>query len=234
VNTEQRLQGIEEEVKLLKNEIRSVLLDIKESLASGDWLTWSVPVIEGGVKAEAVAGGDRVEERAEAVSGEGMEGGAGRGSALEVEGEKGSDEEVPGGGEAHHSPEVEREEKAVRGVKVSGVRSGGLEVLRLVLLLEWLERSERELGVEETERVVEVYAHAGGLEEQEREALKLLVGIMGKGSKVRGNLIKSLMELDGLMKRRDEMQVLQETVLQLLSHKQSRQNGNGNHNNVES
>ncbi|MCR4393204.1 MAG: hypothetical protein NUV31_02410 [Dehalococcoidales bacterium] len=228
MNTEQRLQGIEEEVKLLKNEIRSVLLDIKESLASGDWLTWSVPVVEGGVKAEVVAGGERVEERAEAVADGEIEGGAGRGSALggsaqEVKGEKGSDEEVPGGGEAHHSPEAGWEEGAVRGVKVSGVRSGGLEVLRLVLLLEWLERSERELGIEETERVVEVYAHAGGLEESEREALKLLAGIMGKGSKVRGNLLKSLMELDGLMRRRDEMQVLQETVLQLLSHKESRQ-----------
>jgi hypothetical protein len=34
---EQRIQTLEEEVKLLKNQIRSVLLDIKESLASGDW-----------------------------------------------------------------------------------------------------------------------------------------------------------------------------------------------------
>ena len=36
---EQRIQTLEEEVKLLKNQIRAVLLDIKENLASGDWQT---------------------------------------------------------------------------------------------------------------------------------------------------------------------------------------------------
>ena len=36
---EQRLANLEEEVKLLKNQIRSVLLDIKENLSSNDWQT---------------------------------------------------------------------------------------------------------------------------------------------------------------------------------------------------
>lgn len=217
MNTEQRLQGLEEEVKLLKNEIRSVLLDIKESLASGDWLVYSAPVVEGGMVKEVVG-------EQGVVGGAGGEGAAGvveegvSRSALEEKVVEGSDGEEPGGGEAtggHHSPgEVEGR------LKVGGRKRderGVLEPMRLVLLLEWLERSERELGVEETERMVEVYAEVGGLEEVERKALKLLVGVMGKGSKVRGSILNRLMELDGLMRRRDAGEVLQETVLKLLS-----------------
>ena len=34
---EQRIASLEEEVKLLKNQIRTVLLDIKENLSSSDW-----------------------------------------------------------------------------------------------------------------------------------------------------------------------------------------------------
>ena len=34
---EQRISTLEEEVKLLKNQIRSVLLDIKENLSGSDW-----------------------------------------------------------------------------------------------------------------------------------------------------------------------------------------------------
>ena len=36
---EQRILDLEDEIKLLKNQIRAVLLDIKESLASTDWQT---------------------------------------------------------------------------------------------------------------------------------------------------------------------------------------------------
>ena len=34
---EQRIQDLEEELKLLKNQIKAVLLDIKENLANGEW-----------------------------------------------------------------------------------------------------------------------------------------------------------------------------------------------------
>ncbi len=221
MNVEQRLQGLEEEVKLLKNEIRAVLLDIKESLASGDWLVYSGPVV-GGVTGKELEAGERevrgVVEGNEPVA---VEDNSGGGSPALEEGVKGSDEEEPGGeaGGGHHSPGGGTGE-VVEGKGVS--RGRGLEPLRLVLLLEWLERSERELGVEETERMVEVYVEAGGLDEGEKRVLKLLAGIMGRGSKVRGNLINRLMELDGLMRKREAGEVLEETVLKLISRSENR------------
>ena len=205
---EQRIQVIEEEVKLLKNQIRSVLLDIKESLASGDW---QIPVKEGKVV-------DLMDETDQQLSLQGNNSGSngkakGEEMSLPVSPLEEQEEET-----VKESPEVsgkvpvpypERNRRARYSEDGNGQAdrlpahpAGMMEPVTLLLLLEWLDRSRGKLGKEETDKLIELYASLYSLPQEAQQTLKLLNGLSSKDGDSQSTLnsLPFLLELDSLLR----------------------------------
>jgi hypothetical protein len=219
---EQKVQNLEEEVKLLKNQIRAVLLDIKESLASGEWQ--AVGRVEG-KEAGRTEERDEEEELREEEASAAREG---KGDGDLSEEEAGTHQapvrvrEVRGGKEERNKEERKREEESgwEREKEEREGKGKKLEPITLIMLMEWIEKTEEKLGGEETEKLVELYTATAEVGEETRETLRLVMGLRGKeGKKGIGSVVPYLMELDDLMQERGNGKDIQSTLLKIMANK---------------
>lgn len=208
---EQRIKALEEEVKLLKNEIKSVLLDIKESLAGGEWvMTEQSGLGEKGETAKV----EEITQENEPVYPAATAKKAGEISEdLPIEGIR---SHTTGKGEER--TQLRGSDRERMGSRASGVgRRGGIDILTLMRLIGWLEKSRQEIGRDETENLVKVYADSDNVQEEDGQALQLVNGIWG--SEEQGTLLDSLMELDKIMRQQGDSRHLQSMLVKMITDK---------------
>jgi hypothetical protein len=215
---EQRIKSLEEEVKLLKNQIRAVLLDIKENLASGDWQA------QPGNNKAADPSEDSDQQPKEENH---IESALNSRATLETKSipasrlsQAGCDgEQNPPSYHTQARPpethQVEQHQSAGNG-QSSG---GGLEPLTLIMLLQWQEKTQSSLGKEQTRALRELYCNNRDLPEQAKRTLQLVTALYGrdKDSNPDMTTIPYLLELDQLLNNREQNCLMQTTILKLLS-----------------
>jgi archaellum component FlaD/FlaE len=219
---EQRIKSLEEEVKLLKNQIRAVLLDIKENLASGDWQAQPLnnkaadPVDEADQQPPEGKPVDSALNSRPEVETKSM-------PASRIE-ETGCD----GGGApsppVHHTRSRQTEDHQADQYQSEGngkSQGKGLEPLTLMLLLQWLEKAQSSLGREQTRVLIELYCSTGDLSDEARQTLQLVTALYGKDKEQNPDLstIPYLLELDQLLNNQERTGNRQNLVLKFLSLK---------------
>ncbi len=208
---EQRIQSLEDELKLLKNQIMAVLLDVKESLTNNDWPSpslrnekWTEPVREVEVPKPRPEDLHFVQEVTEESS-------------------SGSREDSGGGPEQSSSqPPITQPSprKAIR--EMAPLPDERLDLLTVVMLGQWLDRTVGSIGKEHTGKILEIYDATGNLPGKLKEAMLLLSNVYqsdddGKNTIMTESLPR-MMELDNLMRSRDRG-VLESAILSMLAER---------------
>lgn len=200
---EHRITTIEDELKVLKNQIKAVLLDIKESLAAGNSYAY-------------------------APSPESNEPGAGSTMCSEVEPVKDSPGEVPQAtlratGLGDRSAEQSQTDR-VSGISQpqevdtitlrSGSESRVVDLLTVSVLAQWVSRATATVGKDQIGKLVEIYDVTGNLEPRLKDTILLLTDLCGSGSQAEDApvtdyvptavSIQLLIELDGLLRYRND------------------------------
>jgi hypothetical protein len=207
---EQRIKTLEEEFKVLKNQIKAVLLDIKEQLATGGGDGHSVAAQMGNVSTAIPQAENNVKVFPEppASEPEFKERGAGTGIAEKAEPDFGavinrSGMPVIAGG----SPANER-----------------VDLLTVSVLSQWLSRATASVSKAQVCKLVEIYDITGNLPPRLKQVILLLADLYGNGSHTEEdeNLpattsIQLLIELDSLLRYRTG--ALESVVLSILLDK---------------
>jgi hypothetical protein len=246
---EQRIENLEEELKLLKNQIRAVLLDIKENLANGEWQDLSsrwgyeaaervnapqeqqpvepdpVPEVtqeSSSASKVTVSNGEPVQQQTEPVP------------HLTPTEPVNLPYTAPGSGNTH----IDTVNSSRSGGKTFS--SGGVDrsvevvnqpdLVTVVMLGQWLDRAIAAVGKTETEKIIEMYDITGNMPAQMKQTLLLIIDSYGhNGKSPRRNSRNSigltslslLMEMDSLLRYRNR--ALEAAVLSLLAERESRQ-----------
>lgn len=201
---EQRIASLEKEVKLLKNEIRNVLLDIKESLSGEDW--------QHAGKGDVYGAGQAVrnEEQAAREENAGREANSATVYQAEEEGNnRHSGHSGDNGSKSNHTN-----------------NHRGMEPLLLMLVQEWLNKTSEEIGVDATRKILEVYAGGEDLDEEMRRMLRLVSGIWGGSRENNIAHLKYLLELDALLTNTRQHE-FQNVLLNLFSNERTYNKVNG-------
>ncbi|MBE0480909.1 MAG: hypothetical protein IBX68_08010 [Dehalococcoidia bacterium] len=195
---EQRINALEEELKVLKSQIKAVLLDIKEYLASGDGSPGLAPAM------------DNV-----ALSQAGPEKSPGAGSELHGtdSGTDFADKPLKGSSVSDLAGYADFEH---------GDRKA-LDLLTVSVLAQWLSRAMREIGRDQIGKLIEIYDITGNLSRRLKDTLLLLVELCSDdGQAVCENTsisasagIQLLIELDSLLRYRKN--ALESVVLSMLA-----------------
>ncbi len=224
---EQRVQDLEEELKLLKNQIKAVLLDIKENLANGEWQGLSS---QWGYEA---AGQTKEPSDQQPVE---------PNPASEVTQESSSASKVtvdsgePVRQQTGPVPSFSRSEpvslpQAAPASSTSSNGSGDYQnsqpgLLTVVMLGQWLDRAVATVGKNETGKIIEMYDITGNLPVQMKQTLLLLIDSYEQnGESTRRSNKNSigltsyslLMEMDSLLRYRNR--ALEAAVLSLLAER---------------
>jgi len=228
---EQRIQILEEEVKLLKNQIRAVLLDIKENLASGDWQSHPAnnqaadpgensgqqpkegnsvtPIINIRPVIETTA------MPASRIDPAGYDRNVTR-PTFSPE----ADTPTPDNG--HDDKTIQKQPDRNASGKGS---ASGLEPLTLMLLLQWLERAQGSLGRQQTQTLIELYCTTRDLPEQAKQTLQLISALYGQDKDNAPDMatIPYLLELDQLLNNNNhsEMGTFKNMILKSLAFNQT-------------
>ena len=213
---EQRILSLEDELKLLKNQIRAVLLDIKESLTSGDWQ--GLPTIP---EPEQVAADQfseptgqqpqRVTTFPDSTPG-----------AAQVSTPPDSIDipDYGGGGPLSKTDEVPRSTRPAQqpGMTSTGHddRSAGHDdrsaahpdLLTMIMLTQWLEKATATVGTRKIQELVAIYNATANPSQELKQALSLLTDVYGdNGSQTDKSSLATtmplLMELDSLLRQPD-------------------------------
>ena len=207
---EQRIKTLEEEFKVLKNQIKAVLLDIKEQLATG-----VVNVQSGTFPMGTVSAAIPQEENDVKVVAEPPAAGPGFG-------EKGS-----GAGIAEGS--LDPESVVNRSVAPSnGGRNadgeGRVDLLTVSVLSQWLSRAAASVSKEQICKLVEIYDITGNLTPRMKQVILLLADLYSNGNYAEDDetvpstvSVQLLIELDGLLRYRTG--ALESVVLSMLMDK---------------
>ena len=221
---EQRIKNLEEELKVLKNQIRAVLLDIKEQLATGGnghSSQQSVPPWESGTPAAAAPH---------------TESDAGVASKIAGGAEKGFAEPGPGSGIAEDiRPSLKSflglNEKASpatteKASPASGETNGEgrVDLLTISVLAQWLSRAAATVSKEQLGKLVEIYDITGNLPPRLKQAILLLADLDGDGNRAEdaedvpaAGSLQLLIELDSLLHYRTG--ALESVVLSMILDK---------------
>lgn len=200
---EHRITTIEDELKVLKNQIKAVLLDIKESLAAGNSYAY-------------------------APSQESNEPGVGSTVCSEIEPVKDSLSQGPqatlqGTGLGDRSAEQSQPDR-VSGMSQpqevdpiplrSGSESRVVDLLTVSVLAQWVSRATATVGKDQIGKLVEIYDVTGNLESRLKDTILLLTDLCGAGSQAEDApvtdyvptavSIQLLIELDGLLRYRND------------------------------
>lgn len=208
---EQRIKALEEEFKVLKNQIKAVLLDIKEQLATG-----VANVQPGAFPMGAVSAATPQEENDVKVVAETP-------SAGPEFGEKGS-----GAGIAEESPDMEH------AMNRSGVAAGlagrnpdgegRVDLLTVSVLSQWLSRAAASVSKAQICKLVEIYDITGNLTPRMKQVILLLADLYSNGNHAGDDetvpsteSVQLLIELDSLLRYRTG--ALESVVLSMLMDK---------------
>jgi hypothetical protein len=200
---EQRIKSLEDEFKVLKNQIRAVLLDIKEQLATGGgngqsgsppW-AGSEPIAQKPGKDAKVFTPEAAEEQEAAPS-------SAFGSAMgDIVGAK-------------------------FGTAVNTEKEGQVDLLTVSVLAQWLSRAAATISKEQILKLVEIYDITGNLPSRLKQAILLLADLYCDGSlaEVAEDVpatvsIQLLIELDSLLRYRTG--ALESVVLSMLLDKKT-------------
>jgi hypothetical protein len=189
---EQRINALEEELKVLKSQIKAVLLDIKEYLAGGNGDFVQVPVIDGSRPVAAAENGPA----------------AGTEPAGKAAGEPVLRGNLPS--------------NLTKLAGIEGGDSKSMDLLTISVLAQWLSRAMREISRDQISKLVEIYDVTGNLPGRLKDTLLLLVELCAdSGQPLRENTaisastgIQLLIELDSLLRYRNS--ALESLVLSML------------------
>jgi len=203
---EQKLKNLEEEFKVLKNQVRAVLLDIKEQLATGIQ-TASSPPWAGTVPAspQAENGVKVVREAPKAAEPE----------VAEMIGE------VDGKSEASGCATGRIPEASIAGVKTDN--EGRVDLLTVSVLSQWLSRAAATVSKEQITKLVEIYDITGNLPPRLKQAILLLADLYADNDRDDSEDVPAsvsmqlLIELDSLLRYRTG--ALESVVLSMLLEK---------------
>ena len=207
---EQRIQNLEGDLKLLKNQIRAVLLDIKESLASGEWQ--SLPTVW---EPEQDAADQSIEPTGQqplkddnyldSIPG-----------VTQVSTPASIDIPVGGGGPTIPADEVPHFTKPPPAAITSSQPADkddkknmpGPDLLTMIMLTKWLERATATVGRKQAQKLVAMYNATADLPQELKQALLLLTDVYGNnGSQYQKSSaaasIPLLLELDSLLRQPD-------------------------------
>ena len=207
---EQRIKNMEEELKVLKNQIKAVLMDIKEQLATGGGGHTSAPPPWAGV-------------------GVGFEGSR-PGSTTII---------APGAPEESESGSEETDLKSLltrRAAHAAGGKKGRAEeasvdvgdervdLLTISVLSQWLSRASMTISKGQINKLVEIYDITGNLPPRLKQAILLLADLYGDGNHAEDDedipasvSLQLLIELDSLLRYRTG--ALESVVLSMLLDK---------------
>ena len=226
---EQRILGLEDEFKLLKNQIRAVLLDIKESLASGDWQ--SLPPVREPEQEEAAVqfsepAGQQPQQattypdsipRATQVS---------TPDSIDIPDYGGGGPVRPADGVPHFTRPAPPGPTSTR---VDNRSAAHPDLLTMIMLTQWLEKAKATVGSKKIQELVAVYNATANPPRELKQALLLLTNVYGNnGSQTDKSQMAAtlplLMELDSLLRQPDYP--LRSAVISLLVDKNSHENEN--------
>jgi hypothetical protein len=162
---EQRLNSIEEELKVLKSQIKAVLLDIKESLATG--INYAPPV-EGNKPVAASPVGSEIGPAPDTPSEEPQAGLAGTDSR-----DRTAEQAQPDLPKRAQPLEVDNT------ILRSGSESGVADLLTVSVLAQWVSRASAAIGKDQVGKLVEIYDVTGHLPPRLKDATLLLVDLCG-------------------------------------------------------
>ncbi|HUV52477.1 MAG TPA: hypothetical protein VMW64_05320 [Dehalococcoidia bacterium] len=207
---EQKIKNLEEEFKVLKNQIRAVLLDIKEQLATGIQTASSAPSpapwagtvpaspqAENGVKVVREAPKEAEPGIAEMASG----------VAEKIETSGCATGRVP--------------EASIAGVKTDN--EGRVDLLTVSVLSQWLSRAAATVSKEQITKLVEIYDITGNLPPRLKQAILLLADLYADNDRDESEDVPAsvsmqlLIELDSLLRYRTG--ALESVVLSMLLEK---------------
>ncbi len=197
---EQRIKNLEEEFKVLKNQIRAVLLDIKEQMATGSIQTPSVPWA-GTVPAQPDNTVKVVPETAEAAE-----------PAVTETVER----ENTAGCAAARVPET-----TVSAVKADS--ESRVDLLTVSVLAQWLSRVAETVSKEQIKKLVEIYDITGNLPPRLKQTVLLLADMYADNGREESEGVPAsvsmqlLIELDSLLRYRTG--ALESVVLSMLLEK---------------
>jgi hypothetical protein len=207
---EQKIKNLEEEFKVLKNQIRAVLLDIKEQLATGGTGQPCAPPW-GSISAAMPQAENDIKVVPEPPSG-------GPGSA-----DNGSSAGIAEKAEPDFDSLVNRSE--VPGVAVRNAdREGRVDLLTVSVLSQWLSRAAASVSKAQICKLVEIYDITGNLPPRLKQVILLLADLYSNGSHTEDDenvpatvSVQLLIELDSLLRYRTG--ALESVVLSMLLDK---------------
>ncbi len=216
---EQRIKSLEDEFKVLKNQIRAVLLDIKEQLATGGG--------NGQGGSPPWVGGEPVTHKP--------------GKDARVFTPETAEEQEPGLIEASSGGVAEKTGPApssafgsamghIAGAKVGTAvnteKEGQVDLLTVSVLAQWLSRAAATISKEQILKLVEIYDITGNLPPRLKQAILLLADLYCDGSLAESAeevpatvSIQLLIELDSLLRYRTG--ALESVVLSMLLDKKT-------------
>jgi hypothetical protein len=207
---EQRIKTLEEEFKVLKNQIKAVLLDIKEQLATGVVNVQSGPFPMGAVSAAIPQEENDVKVVAEPAS---------AGPAFKENGSS--------GGVAEGSPDMEHALNRSGALGLAGRNpdsEGRVDLLTVSVLSQWLSRAATSVSKEQICKLVEIYDITGNLTPRMKQVILLLADLYSNGNYAEDDetvpstvSVQLLIELDGLLRYRTG--ALESVVLSMLMDK---------------
>jgi hypothetical protein len=207
---EQKIKNLEEEFKVLKNQIRAVLLDIKEQLATGGTGQAGAPPW-GSISAAIPQAENDIKVVPEPPSSE-------PGLA-----EKSSSAGIAEKAEPDLDPVMNR--SGVTGVAVRNTDSEGrVDLLTVSVLSQWLSRAAASVSKAQICKLVEIYDITGNLPPRLKQVILLLADLYSNGSHTEDDenvpatvSVQLLIELDSLLRYRTG--ALESVVLSMLLDK---------------
>ncbi len=212
---ERRIDTIEEELKVLKSQIKAVLLDIKESLATGVSYT-NAPPLEGSKPVAASPGGSEIEPVPGTLSQEPQTGLQGTNS-----GDRAAGQAQPDLVKRAQPQEVDNI------ILRSGSETGAVDLLTVSVLAQWVSRATAAIGKGQVGKLVEIYDVTGHLPPRLKDATLLLVDLCGGTDTAKESSatefvpaavsVQLLGELDSVLRSRNS--ALESMVFSLLADK---------------
>jgi hypothetical protein len=213
---EQRIDALEDEFKVLKSQIKAVLLDIKEYLATGNGHDYA-PAREDNKPAAASPERDETKQVQTSATEESQPGpppNRGLESAAVEQAQPSQDS-------------VTVADQAVK-VDPITVKSGGesrvVDLLTVSVVAQWLSRAISTMGKNQLVKLIEIYDATGNLDPRLRDTMLLLTDLCGEGSQSEDApetdcvpaavSVQLLIELDGLLRYRND--ALESVVLSQL------------------
>ena len=207
---EQRIKALEEEFKVLKNQIKAVLLDIKEQLATGGVVGQSGAPTRANISAAAPQAESEVKVVTETAS------------AKPDFGQKASGARVD---EESTDMDLSLNRSGVTGLAGrSPDNEGRMDLLTVSVLSQWLSRAAASVSKAQICKLVEIYDITGNLSPRMKQVILLLADLYSNGNHTEGdeNLpatesVQLLIELDSLLRYRTG--ALESVVLSMLMDK---------------